>query len=142
MRNSLDAPVQANGGLYRVLLAEDNDSNALLADVALRHFRCDVRVVNDGAAAVEAATRERFDLIFMDYHMPLLDGVHATQAIRMFEAQSQSSRTPIVAITASAMPSERAQCLAAGMDDVLVKPFVMAQLEDMLRRWAGSRPKP
>jgi len=139
MSNPHDAPVQADGGPYRVLLAEDNDSNALLADVALRHFRCDVQVVNDGAAAVEAATRERFDLIFMDYHMPVLDGLHATQAIRAFEAQSRSSRTPIVAITASAMPSERAQCLAAGMDDVLVKPFVLAELEHMLRRWAGLR---
>jgi len=125
---------------YRVLLAEDNESNALLADVALRHFRCDVQVVGDGAAAVEAATSQRFDVIFMDYHMPVLNGLHATNAIRSFEADHQRPRTPIVAITASAMPSERDQCLAAGMDDVLVKPFVLNELERMLMRWAGDKP--
>jgi CheY-like chemotaxis protein len=121
---------------YRVLLAEDNNSNALLADAALRHFHCEVHLVNDGAAAVEAARQHVFDLIFMDYHMPVLDGLHATHAIRHFEAQQRRPRTPIVAITASAMPSERQQCLAAGMDDVLVKPFILKELERMLRRWA------
>lgn len=124
---------------YRVLLAEDDDSNALLADAALRHFRCEVRLVNDGAAAVAAATQEPFDLIFMDYHMPVLDGLHATHAIRCFESENRRQRTPIVAITASAMPAERQQCLAAGMDDVLVKPFVLNELERMLRRWAKGR---
>jgi CheY-like chemotaxis protein len=124
---------------YRVLLAEDDDSNALLADAALRHFRCEVRLVNDGAAAVAAASEEAFDLIFMDYHMPVLDGLHATHAIRQFEASHRQRRTPIVAITASAMPAERQQCLAAGMDDVLVKPFVLNDLAQMLRRWAGRR---
>jgi CheY-like chemotaxis protein len=122
---------------YRVLLAEDDDSNALLADAALRHFHCEVRLVNDGAAAVAAAKQEKFDVIFMDYHMPVLDGLHATHEIRSFETQQQRQRTPIVAITASAMPAERQQCLAAGMDDVLVKPFVLKDLERMLRRWAG-----
>jgi CheY-like chemotaxis protein len=129
------APTQAPP--YRVLLAEDNDSNAMLADAALRHFRCDVRLVTDGAAAVALAAAESFDLIFMDYHMPVLDGLHATQQIRRLEAEQRRQRTPIVAITASAMPSERQQCLAAGMDDVLVKPFVLNELERMLRRWAG-----
>ena len=126
------------GAPYRVLLAEDNDSNALLADAALRHFCCEVHLVSDGAAAVEAARQHSFDMIFMDYHMPVLDGLHATHAIRDFEAQHRRPRTPIVAITASAMPSERQQCLAAGMDDVLVKPFILRELERMLRRWARS----
>jgi CheY-like chemotaxis protein len=124
---------------YRVLLAEDNASNALLADVALRHFHCDVTLVNDGKSAVAAAEREAFDLIFMDFHMPMMDGLQATHAIRAFEVAQQRARTPIVAITASAMPSERDQCLAAGMDDVLVKPFALGDLEHMLLRWAGPR---
>ena len=124
---------------YRVLLAEDNPSNAVLADVALRHFRCDVHLVHDGASAVAAATREPFDLIFMDYHMPVMNGLQATNEIRGYESQHGRHRTPIVAITASAMPSERQQCLAAGMDDVLVKPFVLVELNEMLQRWAGAR---
>lgn len=125
---------------YRVLLAEDNASNALLADVALRHFHCDVQVVGDGAAAVNAAAEHQFDVIFMDYHMPVMDGLRATQAIRRAEASAGRPRTPIIAITASAMSSERDQCLAAGMDDVLVKPFVLGELERMLQRWAGAHP--
>lgn len=137
MTSKTAAPTEAPP--YRVLLAEDDDSNALLADAALRHFRCDVRLVSDGAAAVAAATREAFDLIFMDYHMPVLDGLHATHEIRRFEAETRQRRTPIVAITASAMPAERQQCLAAGMDDVLVKPFVLKELERMLQRWAKKR---
>lgn len=123
---------------YRVLLAEDNPSNAVLADVALRHFRCDVRVVHDGASAVAAATSELFDVIFMDYHMPIMDGLRATSEIRGYESRHGRERTPIVAITASAMPSERQRCLAAGMDDVLVKPFVLVELNEMLQRWAGT----
>jgi CheY-like chemotaxis protein len=124
---------------YRVLLAEDNPSNAFLADVALRHFKCDVRVVHDGAAAVAAAAEQPFDVIFMDYHMPVMNGLEATNEIRSQESQQQRARTPIVAITASAMPSERAMCLSAGMDDVLVKPFVLKELAEMLARWAGQR---
>lgn len=124
---------------YRVLLAEDNPSNAVLADVALRHFKCEVRLVHDGASAVAAATSESFDVIFMDYHMPVMDGLRATSEIRGFESRHGRERTPIVAITASAMPSERQQCLAAGMDDVLVKPFVLVELNAMLQRWAGAR---
>lgn len=136
----MSSPSQApSPAPYRVLLAEDNESNALLADVALRHFRCDVRVVHDGAAAVAAATSEPYDVIFMDYHMPVLDGLHATQSIRRFEQEHRRRRTPIVAITASAMPSERQNCLSAGMDDVLVKPFVLNELELMLKRWAKDR---
>lgn len=125
--------------MYRVLLAEDDDSNALLADVALRHFRCEVTLVSDGAAAVNAATSHRFDIIFMDYHMPVMNGLHATDAIRAFESLHRRARTPIVAITASAMPAERQLCLNAGMDDVLVKPFVMNDLERMLLRWTRDR---
>ena len=125
---------------YRVLLAEDDASNALLADAALRHFHCEVQLVNDGEAAVAAAKREAFDLIFMDFHMPVMDGLQATHAIRASEAAQQRTRTPIVAITASAMPAERDHCLAAGMDDVLVKPFALGDLEQMLLRWAAPRP--
>lgn len=124
---------------YRILLAEDNPSNAALADVALRHFKCEVRVVHDGASAVAAAEQEPFDMIFMDYHMPVMDGLQATSEIRGYETAHGRQRTPIVAITASAMPTERQQCLAAGMDDVLVKPFVLNELKTMLQRWAGAR---
>jgi CheY-like chemotaxis protein len=141
MSDEPQSPLPAPTALCRVLLAEDNQSNALLADVALRHFRCDVRLVTDGESAVAVATTEPFDIVFMDYHMPVMDGLHATEAIRRFEAAHQRRRMPIVAITASAMPSERDRCLAAGMDDVLVKPFVLGELERMLLRWTQAQTK-
>jgi len=124
----------------RVLVAEDDATNAMLAHMALEHFACDVSLVGDGAEAVDAATREAFDLVFMDYHMPVMDGLHATAAIRAFEAAHLRRRTPIVALTASAMPDERTRCLEAGMDDIMLKPFAFADLARMLERWAGHDP--
>ena len=122
----------------RVLVAEDDATNAMLAHMALEHFSCDVSLVGDGAEAVNAATRERFDLVFMDYHMPVMDGLHAAAAIRAYEAEHRTRRTPIVALTASAMPAERERCLEAGMDDIMLKPFAFSDLARMLERWAGQ----
>ena len=125
-------------GHYRVLLAEDDEANAVFAEAVLRHFNCRVQVVSDGLTAVAAASRDPFDIIFMDFHMPHMDGLEATRAIRAIESRDRRPRTPIVAITASAMPDERQRCLDAGMDDVLVKPFVLGALSQILHDWAGT----
>jgi CheY-like chemotaxis protein len=125
---------------YVVLLAEDDESNALVARAALELYGCVVDVVGDGVAAAQAARARRYDLIFMDFHMPLMDGLSATAEIRRSEGEGGLSRTPIIALTASAMPQERQDCLDAGMDDVLTKPFRFPELLSMLRRWGGGRP--
>lgn len=125
-------------GNYRVLLAEDDEANAAFAEAALRHFNCQVQVVSDGVTAVTAASRDLFDIIFMDFHMPRMDGLEATRAIRAIESRDHRPRTPIVAITASALPDERQRCLDAGMDDVLVKPFILGALSQVLHDWAGA----
>jgi CheY-like chemotaxis protein len=125
---------------YAVLLAEDDESNAIVACAALELYGCVVDVVGDGLAAAQAAQARRYDLIFMDFHMPQMNGLSATAEIRRFENDAGLRRTPIVALTASAMPQERQDCLDAGMDDVLTKPFRFPELLSMLRRWSDGRP--
>ena len=81
--------------------------------------------------------RERFDLILMDCQMPEMDGFTATATIRQQEGDAADHRhVPIIALTANAMEGDRARCLAAGMDDYLAKPFTLAQLSEMLTKWA------
>jgi CheY-like chemotaxis protein len=121
----------------RVLLAEDNESNTLLARTIMEMLGCEVVAVGTGRLAVSAVQRERFDVILMDFHMPAMDGLEATREIRRIEAQAGTrEHIPIVAITASAMESERQECLRSGMDDVLVKPFRPDDLRQLLKKWS------
>ena len=86
------------------------------------------------------ADEARFDVVLMDCEMPELDGRAATEEIRTLEGAMQRSRLPIVALTAHAMETDRQQCLAAGMDDYLSKPFTSTQLAATLARWLRTRP--
>jgi two-component system, sensor histidine kinase and response regulator len=90
-------------------------------------------VVADGREAVEAATREEWDLILMDLSMPEMDGIEATRAIRALP--SPRSEVPIVALTANALSEDRERCFAAGMNDYLSKPVAAADLAAVLGRW-------
>jgi len=114
------------GAARRVLLAEDNPVNQQVARLMLEAAGCEVVTAGDGRAAVDAAGRERFDLVLMDIQMPVLDGIEAARQIRSLPAPRGA--VPIVALTANALPSWRAQCVAAGMDDFLVKPLDRAAL--------------
>src|SRR5690606_19083501 len=86
---------------------------------------------------VEATERSRYDVIFMDQHMPVMDGLAATAEIRRREDQNQ--RNVIVALTASALPEDRTRCLESGMDDFIAKPVARAALSRVLRRWVRER---
>jgi signal transduction histidine kinase/DNA-binding response OmpR family regulator len=121
----------------RVLLAEDNPVNQEVALNMLEAFGCRVEIAADGREVVEAVSRRGFDLIFMDCQMPEMDGYQATEWIRESEGAggTETDRMPIVALTAHAMEGDRAACLAAGMDDYLVKPFSQDQLGAVLARW-------
>jgi CheY-like chemotaxis protein len=125
------APASAPG--VRVLLAEDNPINALLARTLLEREGCKVDRVAGGDQAVAALSSDSFDLILMDLRMPGLNGVDATRAIR-----AQGVTVPIVALTADAFDEDRRACLAAGMSDFLVKPLTHAALRDVLTRWTGA----
>jgi two-component system, sensor histidine kinase len=94
-----------------------------------------VVTAGEGLAAVRLAAEEHFDLILMDGQMPVLDGFEAASRIRAWELAGGRRRTPIVALTANAMPNDRERSLAAGMDDHLAKPFAEPALEAVLRRY-------
>jgi CheY-like chemotaxis protein len=125
------APRRPGGGL-RVLIAEDNEINALLARAVLEGLGHTVEEVRDGAAAVAAANGNpgRYDLILMDLHMPGMDGLAAVAAIRARERDAVTPPAKILAVTADVLAETRAAALAAGVDQVLEKPMT----PDALRR--------
>ncbi|MDZ7629550.1 MAG: response regulator [Parvularculaceae bacterium] len=120
----------------KVLLAEDNQINAVLATTLLRRAGHKVDVAANGVEAVAAAAAGIYDLIFMDMHMPEMDGLEASRQIRSLPAPACDA--PIVALTANAMAADRQKCLAAGMNDFLSKPFEPGDLSAMLVKW-GAR---
>ncbi len=111
----------------RVLVAEDNPVNQLVARTTLQSLGLTVTVVEDGLAAVEAVAEETFDLVLMDVQMPRLDGYQATGRIRR-----TGDTVPIVAVTAGAFDEDRQAATAAGMDGFLPKPWTQAQLVAVL----------
>ncbi len=119
----------------RVLLVEDNQTNIEVAREYLSELDCRVTVAVNGIEAIAAYDRSRFDVILMDSQMPELDGLSATRRIRESERLKGEGRTPIIAVTANAYESDRAQALEAGSDDFLSKPFTDMQLRGMLEKW-------
>ena len=128
------APAPSPG--CRVLLAEDNAVNQRVAVLMLERLGCRVDVAGNGLEALDLSGRLPYDIIFLDCQMPELDGYGAARAIRKREAGG--SRVPIVALTANAMEGDREQCLAAGMDDYLTKPVVIASLAATLGRYTAD----
>lgn len=119
-----------------VLLVEDDPINLLFAQkvfekIGVRKFT----LAENGQKAIEYARGQNFDIVFMDCHMPVLDGYQATQSIRNLEAIDQSIQTPIVALTANAMVGDREKCIRSGMNDVLTKPFSPNKLKAMVAKW-------
>ena len=117
----------------RILLAEDNRSNRLLALAILQNAGYRVDSAVSGIEVLRALRRNTYDLVLMDLRMPAMDGLRATAEIRGLAGPH--SRVPIVAITAHAMRGVREACLAAGMDDYLAKPFTAAALLDITACW-------
>jgi len=119
-----------------ILLAEDNLANQEVVLNMLELMGCQVNVVENGQEAVEAAAKAGFDLILMDCHMPVMDGLTATAKIREHEqAGSNSQRVPIIALTADVQKGMQEQCLAVGMDDFLSKPFTIDDIQAVLSQW-------
>ncbi|MCH1345800.1 ATP-binding protein [Pseudomonas aeruginosa] len=130
-------PAPAAAG-QEILLVEDNPVNQTVIEAMLRSLGYRVTLVADGIQAVRSAERQRYDAILMDCRLPVLDGYSATREIR---AQENGRQVPIIALTANALQGDRENCLQAGMNDYLAKPFKRAELQRILQRWIGSQPE-
>jgi PAS domain S-box-containing protein len=124
---------------YRILLAEDNQVNQMVAVRILERAGHQVVVVENGLEAVQALRRETFDLVLMDVQMPEMDGHAATEAIRDPQSGVLDPGVPVIAMTAHAMSGDRERCLASGMSDYLSKPIRRKDLDRLIAYWAGRR---
>lgn len=131
----------------RILLVEDNDINALLARRMLEKSSCVIEHAANGQLAIDAIARmldgsgPGYDIILMDVHMPVVDGLQAAARIRtLFSMKNieRANQPAIIALTANAFPEDRLRCLEGGMDDYLSKPFEKSELDAVLAKW-GAR---
>ena len=125
----------------KVLLVEDSEVNRKVASIMLQRLGCSVTVAHDGFEALEILHHEDFDLVFMDVQMPVLDGLEAVKRIRNIPGGRGRPDLPVIAMTARAMPGDRDECFAAGMNDYISKPVKMRALEEILTKWysGGAR---
>jgi CheY-like chemotaxis protein len=120
---------------FRLLLAEDNPVNQLVMSETLKNLEFEIDIVDNGLDAVERVRQCRYALVLMDMQMPLMDGLTATRAIRRMPG---NERLPIFAMTANAFDDDRQRCMEAGMNEHLIKPVDIDQLEQTIARWLLS----
>jgi CheY-like chemotaxis protein len=118
----------------RILLADDNVVNQMLARRLLERLGLEVTVADTGMAAIERLSISAFNVVLMDCQMPELDGYEATRRIRKGAAGEAARSVPIIALTANALSGDRERCLESGMDDYLVKPINPDELREKLQR--------
>jgi len=116
-------------GTMKILVAEDNPINQQIIEVIIRLKQWDCTIVSNGEEAVEATRNDKYDLIFMDLNMPILDGIEATKAIRTYDQS-----TPIIAITAYTDSCYRDKTEEVGMNDFIPKPFTRKDIYDAVTR--------
>ena len=129
-RNS--SPPPGANSAARLLLVEDNAVNQLVASRMLQRLGFNVEFATDGKKAVEMVAANRYDLVFMDCQMPVMDGYQATEQIRRTEPPDRHA--VIVAMTANAMQTDRERCLESGMDDYVSKPINKSEIVAVLKR--------
>jgi PAS domain S-box-containing protein len=133
------AATRATG--LRILVAEDNEVNQQVIKHLLGRQKHEVHIANNGQLALEALDRERFDLVFMDVEMPVMNGLEAIALLRLKE-QTTGHHQPVIALTAHAMKGDLERCLASGMDDYLSKPIhargLLDKIDEFLARSADN----
>ncbi|MDH5392148.1 MAG: ATP-binding protein [Gammaproteobacteria bacterium] len=125
--------LNADWSYLNILVVDDNKINLYLVKSILDNWKVNVSTARNGAEGVEAGKTTAFDLIFMDLHMPVLDGIDATKKIRL--ETSKNNETNIIALTANAMPEEKQQILDSGMNDILIKPVTELQIYDKIMQY-------
>ena len=125
----------------KILVVDDNQINQQIAQELIEHVGLTVHVANNGQECLDILSRSRFDLIFMDVQMPVMDGYTASRHIRDREKKQrmESKPIPIIAMTAHALKGEKEKCLQFGMNDYLSKPIDPEKLNDMLLNWVTPR---
>lgn len=117
-----------------ILLVEDNELNQKFASAVVRKMGHQLTIAANGALGLEAFKSTKFDLILMDIQMPVMNGIEATIAIRQLEAlEAKTNHIPIIAVTAFAMDQDKKNCMDAGMDAFLAKPYKPFELEEKIR---------
>lgn len=134
--NNVNTPLNLSNKL-KILIAEDNQINQIVAKKILEKEGFEVDIVDTGKKALEAVRQNNYAFVFMDIQMPEMDGYEATREIRKIENNSDR-HTPIIALTASAMEEDRERCLDAGMDEYLAKPIEKEELIRVLKNTARS----
>jgi signal transduction histidine kinase/CheY-like chemotaxis protein/HPt (histidine-containing phosphotransfer) domain-containing protein len=134
--------VTRNGQKARILVADDNTTNQLVALAMVNRIGYCGDAVANGLEAVRALTQIPYDIVLMDVQMPEMDGLEATRRIRDPKTGVQNLHVPIIAMTARAMKGDHDKCLAAGMDDYLAKPVQFDQLVSVLQHWLERTPAP
>ena len=124
----------------RVLLVDDLQVNLILGEQMLKNMGLKVEKATSGKDAVEMAAKSNYKMILMDCQMPEMDGFEATRQIRSNEKNSSKKRTPVIALTAFAMKGDMGECLAAGMDDYISKPYTEEDLNEKLSKWFSGTP--
>ena len=134
--NSRDISLKPSAIQKTVLLAEDNQVNALIAVTMLEQIKLKVEHVTTGAAVLERVKKKTYDLILMDINMPEMDGYSATEQIRQWEVEGIiRQHMPIIAMTANALSGDEERCLDSGMDDYLAKPVKQDELLRVVKQW-------
>ncbi|HMA65505.1 MAG TPA: ATP-binding protein, partial [Chitinispirillaceae bacterium] len=118
-----------------ILLVEDNLINQYVSKKILQKIGIAVDIVSNGIEAIRTLEQKKYSLVFMDVHMPEMDGIEATRLIRSHASTALNPTIPIIAMTASAMNSDREECRIAGMNDFVSKPFTMDAIIDVVERW-------
>jgi signal transduction histidine kinase/ActR/RegA family two-component response regulator len=119
----------------KILIVEDNKVNRMVAEKILCNMKFDPVCVESGEECIKAVKEETFDLIFMDCHMPDMDGFETTAALRKYEAEQQRNPVPIIALTANTSAEIRQECLTSGMSDYVAKPIKIDTLFEVMKRW-------
>ena len=118
----------------KILLAEDNDINRMIAAIVLKSNGYHITEVLDGKEAVTQLSMQPFDLVLMDMQMPFMDGLEATRIIR----KHINKKVPIIALTANEIKHEKDRCVQAGMNDFLMKPFDEKDLVSIIKKWINK----
>ena len=119
----------------KILLVEDNLINQKVASAMLKNLGYSSKAAANGIIALQMMSEEKFDLVFMDYQMPEMDGYETTVRIRNGHSGKSMENIPIIAMTANAMTEDKAKCVEAGMNDFLSKPLIPKNLQGVLEKW-------